>query len=175
MIRLPLRNESSGLSRKLYSIENLKTLLDALKNDADVLLLFLRYIEQIEVYYISNDGNLDKVFSVEAEKASREYIRNAKERFFQEIFEYHANAESSITFPCIKYMVNFYVHDAEVNMRKSCQWFVVHQVGSANREVMELSVEVSSLPWIGIAVPLTSDCHSRLFCFLPLPDSEDVI
>jgi len=50
MIRLPLRNESSGLSRKLYSIENLKTLLDALKNDADVLLLFLRYIEQIEEY-----------------------------------------------------------------------------------------------------------------------------
>ena len=174
MIRLPLRNQPSDLSKKLYSIENLKSLLDALKNDAEILLLFLRYIEQIEVYYISDSGDITKVFSVEAEKASREFIRNAKSKFFQEIAHYHANAECSVTFPHIKYMVNFYIHDVKLSKQKYCQWLVIHQVGSANREIMEVSDEVTSLPWIGIAVPLTSNCPSRLFCFLPLPDSEDV-
>jgi len=174
LIRLPLRRQSSDLSEKLYSIENLKSLLDALKNDAKVLLLFLRNIEQIEVYSINEIGGKAKVFSVEAEKASKDFIRSAKDAFFKEIVQYHSEAESSIKFPRVMYTVNYYIHDAEESQQKNCQWFVTHQVGSAYKDIMKASAEISSLPWIGIAVPLTVDCPSRLFCFLPLPDSEDV-
>ena len=41
IIRLPLRDSPSEISSKLYTITKLKSLLSALKRDAEVLLLFL--------------------------------------------------------------------------------------------------------------------------------------
>ena len=174
MIRLPLRNELSDMSEKLYSVETLKSLLDALKSDAEVLLLFLRYIEQIEVHFINARGKVSRVFCVEAEKAYRDHTRQIKQGFFHDITCYHANFRSSVTFPQVKYRIDINIHDTEFRVPKRSNWFVMHQVGSADKEIMDASVKMCNLPWVGLALPLTPQCSSRLFCFLPLPDSKEV-
>ena len=64
LIRFPLRNKPSELSDKLYTTAKLKSILKALKDDASILLLFLRYIEKIEVFTINASGFVTKLFSV---------------------------------------------------------------------------------------------------------------
>lgn len=135
MIRLPLRKEPSTMSEKVYSIDTLKILLDALKNDAEVLLLFLKHIEQIEVYHINKGGKLNKIFCVEAGKANtRDVTRQIKHRFFQDVAHYHANLESSVKFPVMQYKIDIYIQDAEVKSSQHCQWFIMHLVGSADKK-----------------------------------------
>ena len=55
--------------------------------------------------------------------------------------------------------------------RTDCQWLVMNWVGSANSEITK---RMLNLLWLGLAVPLTLQRPSRPFCFLPMPDSEEV-
>ena len=172
IIRLPLRNSPSEISSKRYTITKLKSLLSALKKDAEILLLFLRYVECIKVYTISLTGEVTKIFSVEADASTEKKIREAKNIFFNEVEEYHANSISSVSFPHLQYRVTVSVEDLET--RSDCQWLVMNWVGSANTEILEMSNRMLNLPWLGLAVPLTLQKPSRLFCFLPMPDSDEV-
>ena len=56
LFRFPLRNMPSKLSDKQYTIETLRALTSALKNDAKFLLLFLQSVDRIEVYEIQQNG-----------------------------------------------------------------------------------------------------------------------
>ena len=171
IIRLPLRNSPSEISSKQYTVSKLKSLLSALKKDAEILLLFLRHVESIKVYTIDPRGKVAKIFSVEADTSS-ELRREMKTKFLNEVEEYHANSTNSVLFPCLQCKVTITVQDS---LEKSnCQWLVMNCVGSPNKEILELSNRILNLPWLGLAVPLTSPNPSRLFCFLPMPDSEEI-
>ena len=172
LIRFPLRKESSGLSDKLYTIPKLKELLKALNDDAAILLLFLRYVERIEVFTIDANSLVTKIFSVEIDKASECQRRQLKLAFLSEVGEYYSNPSSSL--PHLQYEATITVYDVQVGTHSECQWIIMHWVGSKDKDVIKASSKVSSLPWIGLAVPLTLQCSSRLFCFLPLPDSKEV-
>ena len=172
LIRFPLRKEPSGLSDKLYTIPKLKELLKALNDDAAILLLFLRYVERIEVFTIDANSLVTKIFSVEIDKASECQRRQLKLAFLSEVGKYHSNPSSPL--PHLQYEATITVHDVQVGTHCECQWIIMHWVGSRDKDVIKASSKVSSLPWIGLAVPLTLQCSSRLFCFLPLPDSKEV-
>ena len=172
IIRLPLRDSPSEISSKLYTITKLKSLLSALKRDAEVLLLFLRHVESIKVYTINPRGKVTKIFSVEADTSSVTERREAKNKFFNSVEEYHANSICAVSFPHLQYEVTISVQDLENSA--DCHWFIMNWVGSPSSEVLEMSNKMLNLPWLGLAVPLTFQISSRLFCFLPMPDSEEV-
>ena len=172
LIRFPLRNEPSELSDKLYTTEKLKSLLKALKNDASILLLFLRSLERIEVFTINTSSFVTKLFSVEADKATEMARKNLKETFFKEVKQFHSVPGTSL--PFLQYEVKISVHDIELGTQNTHQWIVANWVGSENQGILDASERVCSLPWLGLAASPNSQCPSRLFCFLPMPDSEKV-
>ena len=169
LIRFPLRNEPSELSDKLYTTAKLKSLLKALKDDASILLLFLRYIEKIEVFTINTSSSVTKLFSIDADIATQRSKRNT---FFKQVQQYHS-APGSIL-PYLQYEVTISVHDIELNTHANHQWIIANWVGSEIKQIVDASQRVCSLPWLGLAASLTSQCPNRLFCFLPMPDSEEV-
>ena len=172
IIRFPLRKESSELSDKLYSVANLNTLLLSLKDDAAILLLFLRYVEKIEVFTINTSNTVSKIFSVEMDESTEYNRRKLKTKFLKDVTAYHSNPRSQL--PHLQYETTVTVHNFQTRKQLDYQWLVIHWVGSRDKDVKEASSKVCSLPWIGFAVPLTLECPSRLFCFLPLPDSKEV-
>ena len=174
LIRFPLRNEPSGLSNKLYTIAKLNELLKALKDDAVILLLFLRHVEKIDVFKINVSSLVSKIFSVETDRATENQRRQLKASFLSEVEKYHSDSSSQL--PRLQYEARITVHDVQLGTQSDYQWMIMHWVGSRDRDVLDASNKVYSLPWIGIAVPLSSHlhCSSRLFCFLPLPDSNEV-
>ena len=172
MIRLPLRLKPSSLSNTLYDIKKLKVLINALIDDAGILLLFLRYIEKVEVFAINDKGRVSKSFSVKLYKA--ENIRTLKNDFFAEIKKYYANSKNFKRLPQLQYEVTVVIQDFELDSEKDCHWVIVHRVGYEKQEIVKDLKKISGLPWIGVALPLSSQCFSRLFCFLPMPDSKEI-
>ena len=172
LIRFPLRNEPSELSDKLYTTTKLKSILKALKDDASILLLFLRYIEKIEVFTINASSSVTKLFSIESDKATERARLTLKDTFFNQVKQYHSNPSTSL--PTLQYEVTITVHDIEVGTRTSHQWIIANWVGSSNQQIVDSSQKVCSLPWIGLAASVNSQLSNRLFCFLPMPDSEEV-
>ena len=172
LIRFPLRNEQSDLSDKLYTTAKLKSILKALKDDASVLLLFLRYIENIEVYTINTSSFVTKLFSVETDKATERARKTIKDAFFTQVKQFHS--DPSALLPTLQYEATISVHDIELGTHANHQWIVANWVGSKNKQILEASQRVCSLPWLGLAASLNSQSSSRLFCFLPMPDSKEV-
>ena len=173
MIRLALRNKPSLLSSTLYDIEKLKLILNALKDDAKILLLFLRYIEKVEVSVINNRNKVSKIFSMKIDKAA-ETIRSSKKDFFIQVKDHYANPCTSKPLPQLQYEVTIVIEDFELNLFKASQWVIVHRIGSEEPSFLNASKKGCSLPWVGVAIPLSSQSLRRLFCFLPMPDSEEV-
>ena len=172
LFRFPLRNEPSELSDKLYTTEKLKSLLKALKDDASILLLFLRYIEKIEIFTINCSSFVTKHFSVEADKVTEMARKNLKETFFKEVKQFLSVPGTKL--PFLQYEVTISVHDIELGTQSIHQWIVANWVGSENKEILDASQRLYSLPWLGLAASPNSQCPSRLFRFLPIPDSEEV-
>ena len=172
LIRFPLRSKRSELSDKLYTTAKLKSLLKALKDDASILLLFLRYIEKIEVFTINTSSFVTKLFSVEADKATERSRKNSKDVFFKQVKQFYSVPGSSL--PFLQYEVTISVHDIELGTHANHQWIVANWVGSQDKGILDASQRVCSLPWLGLAASLNSQNSSRLFCFLPMPDSKEV-
>ena len=172
LIRFPLRNEQSELSYKLYTTVKLKSLLKALKDDASILLLFLRYIEKIEVFTINTSSFVTKLFSVEADKATERSRKTLKDTFFSQVKQFHSVPGTSL--PFLQHEVTISVHDIELGKHADHHWIVANWVGSENKEILEASQRVCSLPWLGLAASPASQFPSRLSCFLPMPDSEEI-
>ena len=172
LIRFPLRNEKSELSDKLYTTEKLKSILKALKDDASILLLFLRYIEKVEVFTINTSSFVTKLFSVQTDGATEKVRKNSKHTFFKKVKKFYSAPGTQL--PFLQYEVTISVHDIELGSQSIHQWIVANWVGSESKEILDASQRVCSLPWLGLAASPTSQCPSRLFCFLPMPDSEEV-
>ena len=136
------------------------------------MLLFLRYIEKIEVFTINTSSSVTKLFSIESDKATERARVTLKDAFFNQVKQYHSNASTSL--PTLQYEVTIAVHDTEVGTHTNHKWIVANWVGSNNKQIVDASQKVCSLPWIGLAASVNSQPSSRLFCFLPMPDSEEV-
>ena len=172
LFRFPLRNERSDLSDKLYTTAKLKLILKALKDDASILLLFLRYIEKVEVFTINTSNFVTKLFSIETDKATEGARKSLKDAFFKQVKLFHSVPGTSL--PFLQCEVTTSVHDIEVGKHTNHHWIIANWVGSENKEIRDASKAMCSLPWLGLAASLTSQCPSRLSCFLPMPDSEEV-
>ena len=68
LFRFPLPTTVSKLSENIYTVDKLHELLEALKSDRKLFLLFLRSVDTIKVNEILADGKQKELFSISVEE-----------------------------------------------------------------------------------------------------------
>ena len=172
IFRLPLRREASGLSHSIYSIQKLTELLDALREEAKYLLLFLKSVCKIEVLHISQAGEHDS-FCVKITPDSFSKVLKEHNLFLQQLKRAHKRDPYRIT-DVISNTVELSVIVTDNNQTKNqsgtSSWLITNYVGSTDSSVQAAAAELHILPWVGAALELGgSSAGGRIFCFLPMP------
>ena len=188
LFRFPLRVEKSGLSDNLYTPQSLNELIDELKDEAKFLLLFLRYVNTVEVYEIPwlERNKCELCFRVQIAPKDQIVLTRQRAHFKEMLEKQHMSTPFKISIP-ITSVQKFDVIATEkriglgisVQSRKTASWLVANQVGSVNEKVLEAAKKQHVFPWVGVAMELnaSSECSvdkvscsdGRVFCFLPMP------
>ena len=176
LFRFPLRKAPSDLSENCYTVQKLHDLLVALRDEAKFLLLFLRSIQEIEVYEISEFGQQNLSFQVAIHE--KDDVCHKREHFMNELRT--ASAQAGALPYCITRSIDL-VTDFHVQVTDQFQhtttvshWLVANQVGSQNETVLHIAAKQHVFPWVGAALELSDDSSlptssGRIFCFLPMP------
>ena len=170
LFRFPLRTRASGLSENIYTVEKMNELIDALRSEAKLLLLFLRSIQTIEVYNIDSRGHQSRTFQATIAESCLANVSEKRRDLLTQLKSCHADAQYNFS-NVIEYTAKFdiSVYDKAVGRSVTSRWVVANQVGSANAAVRATSVKQKVFPWVGTAVELDSPGDGRIFCFLPMP------
>ena len=175
LLRFPLRNKPSKLSKELYTISKLQVLLESLKAEAKYILLFLRSVCSIEVIEISVHNTLKSVFKVSVDTYT--YIQHItqQQQLLSDIQSTFIIDSLSSVRKVIKSSDHFNIEVHDDSSYSKHEWIVVNQVGRDDTEVMQLAEKHHVLPWVGTAFEVSSIpcCGGRIFCVLPLP-IEDI-
>ena len=167
--RFPLRTYPSKLSQTEYTKEKVDKLFESLREEASIILLFMKNIQHISVYERIDDGDEVKcIFKVEIAPEMCEMVKQKRQIMLQNAIEEDLTESSYIVDVCFS-------SDSE---QKCFQWLVLNQIGlEGDERIAELSEKLSLLPWVGCAVPLNENAQKedsgRIFCFLPLPRDVD--
>ena len=181
IFRFPLRDKASGLSDNTYTTESLTNLIDEVKEEAKVLLLFLRSVHTVEVYDIPQmETKCYLHFRVQVAPESQAKLIQQRAAFLTNLREKHLLNPFKIT-QCIADVVKLDVRitDTVGQLPEECvSWLIANQVGSSNKQILKAAAKQHVFPWVGVAMKLSApptcdSCESlsggRVFCFLPLP------
>lgn len=176
LFRFPLRSAPSDLSKKEYTKDKVRRLFHALEEEASVILLFLKNIEEIGLFE-TDESNIGRhVFTVRLSDSCREEVRQQKKAFLSEVKRLR-DGQIQITHLSLHLGV---VELTESGLAVENKWLVYHQVDARNSSLKQLSLDLGLLPWVGFAAPLNeskrqalSSNGGRIFCFLPLPPDAD--
>ena len=170
LFRFPLRNKPSKLSTKLYSTERVKELFEVFKEEAGIILLFLKNVEEISLYETNETLKEKRLFAVKVSIDCVEEVRKRRKQFLEEAEELLYSEDSECAVKPMKVTI------VESSSSAKHDWFVCNCVSTEDKRLQELSAKLKLPPWIGIARPLNgSNCEAldksggRIFCFLPLP------
>ena len=167
LFRFPLRITSeSKLSKTLYNESMINNLFESLRQEASIILLFLKNVQHISIFRRTKDGNLSCVFKVEISNDTRSQVTIQREKLLSSAAQTTSINES-------KFIIGMNITSDGIT--SSARWLVVNQIGSNNRRIIQLRKKLCLLPWIGLAVPISdsSVTDGRIFCFLPLPPDVD--
>ena len=169
LFRFPLRiTPESDLSKTVYSESMINTLFESLRQEASIILLFLKNVQRISIFKRTNEGHLNCVFKVEVSNDTQNQLTTQRNKLLCAAKETTSVVESKVIIG-----INI-TSDGRMTSEK---WLVVNQIGSNNRRITELRTKLCLLPWIGLAVPINEGCtpvtDGRIFCFLPLPPDVD--
>ena len=170
LFRFPLRTCPSKLSQTQYTKEKIDMLFESLREEASIILLFMKNIQHISVYErMEGDKEVKCIFTVEIAPEMCETVKQER----QEMLE--SAVEGGVT-ESLSYIVDFCF--SSKSEKKCFKWLVLNQIGLERDErIAELSENLSLLPWVGCAVPLNRNAQKedmgRIFCFLPLPHDVD--
>ena len=178
LFRFPLRKHPSDLSHSMYTVDSLIKLVDALRDEAKFLLLFLRCVHTVEVYNISSSIK-QPVLYLQVRIAPEHQATLSKQRasFLSELKSKHKLSKYNIA-PCISSVSAFTINITDIESKqsmKSITWLVANQVGSSKRDILDAAKRQLCFPWVGVAMELHDDeshvCSGagRVFCFLPMP------
>ena len=171
LFRFPLRDTCSELSENIYTVSKLHKLLSALKEEAKLLLLFLRSIDTIEVFQLTENGE-QKLFQVEI--AERQQTYQDRKDFMDKLKSAHELQSYSIS-QYINVVADFHVTVTDGGCNTLSHWLVANQVGSLSPTVQTAAMTQHVFPWVGVALALDDGTSSsptsagRTFCFLPMP------
>ena len=145
-------------------------LIEALKAEAKLLLIFLRSVTCIEVFEVATNGNhtllfqtkiTDDVFLKDLTQKRSDLVTKVKRSYDQ--YKYNSSEIHSFT---ARFDISTYDHR---NGPGTARWLVANQVGSSISAVQTASVKQKVFPWVGTALDLDNPCNGRIFCFLPMP------
>ena len=173
IFRLPLRTEASGLSDNTYNTQRLTELLDALREEAKYLLLFLKSVCKIEVVHISQAGQHKTSFCVEIAPSDFADVSFKRDLLLKDLTLAHKKHPYQIN-NVISFTAEFSVAVTDNNSRKNqagtSRWLVTNYVGSADPKVQAAAEKQCTFPWVGAALELgDNSVGGRIFCFLPMP------
>ena len=176
LFRFPLRNEQRDkrVSKHIYDVNNLRSLLTALREEAKCILLFLRSVRTVEVFEISRSGNHSNLLKMSICETSGDSL-GPKRRRFQENLKMRFEAQSFGIRNTLSQIVHVQVDvsDYQQGTDGSSKWLVANQVGSQSAEVRKLANTLKVFPWVGVALETSADelekSGGRVFCVLPMP------
>ena len=174
LFRFPLRNIPSNLSSEVSTIDSVRQLLHALKEEAKFLLLFLRSVCSIEVIEILDTHKQKTSFKVSISSCDALLHKQQQQSLVKQVETAFTGAYS---IECIIQQSNTFSIELYNNgVVTEHKWLVVHRVGSENKEVLALAQQQHVLPWVGTAVEIGKQCDSnskgRIFCCIPLPTED---
>ena len=169
LFRFPLRDASSELSETTYTVSKLHKLLAALKEEAKFLLLFLRSIDTIEVFELTEHGE-QALFRVEIAERQQTYLD--RKNFMDQLKSAHERQSYSIS-QHINVVTDFHVTVADGGHTTESHWLIANQVGSQSPAVQTAAMKQHVFPLVGVALELKDGSAptsaGRIFCFLPMP------
>ena len=180
LFRFPLRTAPSKLSQTLYSPEKVHTLFESFTADAHLILLFLQYLESIELYVRDvSDTEARRTFQVRITDDSLRVVREKREEFRSQITTGQLKPEPvRVTYPIT---IETVAYDQGMNSDTQRHSFLVTNYfcgGNVSSEFENLAKDkdLSYLPLVGVAMPIperaenqTPNIKGHVFCFLPLP------
>ena len=169
LFRFPLRiTPESDLSKTVYTESMIKKLFESLRQEASIILLFLKNVQRISILERTNEGHLNCVFKVEVSDDTQNQLTTERKKLLRAAKETTSVVESKVIIG---------INITSGGRITSGKWLVVNQIGSTNRRITQLRTKLCLLPWIGLAVPIndggTPVTDGRIFCFLPLPPDVD--
>lgn len=169
LFRFPLRKTlESKLSKTIYNESMIDNLYESMRQEASIMLLFLKSVQSICIYKRTNDGESSCVFKVEMSSDTRDQVMQERKKLLE-------GAIQTTCFVQSKCIIGINVtKDRKI---KSERWLVVNRIDSGNKRISELRTKLCLIPWIGLAVPIDKGHppirDGRIFCFLPLPPDVD--
>ena len=178
--RFPLRNScrERRVSSHVYDINKLRDLLTALREEAKVMLLFLRSVKTVEVHEISecspweiSEPHCSDLLKVSVQDMLSDQV-SKRVRFNQELKTAFRINSYRIMRP-----IELTVHIRVTVIDKICRsnssvsdWLVASRVGSQSTDIHCAAEALRALPWVGVALEITSEpSGGRVFCVLPMP------
>lgn len=174
IFRFPLRKKPSDLSENIYDIPKVHTLINALRKEAKLLLIFLRSVDTIEVYDILRDGSQKLCFKTEILDKYKQSLGRKRKKLLDRLrSEYDSksyNISGGFEFSA-KFSIRVSGMDLSETEHGESSWLVCNQVGSDNKAILEAAKKQKVFPWVGAAFELKEvpKCGGRIFCFLPMP------
>ena len=173
IFRFPLRTTPSKLSDVLYDVPKVQKLIDALHEEAKLLLVFLRSVDTIEVYNITRDGSHQLCFKTEIADQHKSSVGHKRDMFIKKLKSEYASNSYNIS-EYFGFSADFKIKVSGAGLsekqRGESHWLICNQVGSSNKAVLESAAKQKVFPWVGTALELTNASEKgRIFCFLPMP------
>ena len=170
LFRFPLRNRESNLSSDVYTIDKLHSLLHTLKEEAQYLLVFLRSVCSIEICKITESNETLSLFKVNVSERDYHLRLSQQKQLISRVESTFTGQSQYSVRDIIKDVSHFNIEKVDSGTVSNYDWLVVNQVGSDDKDVMQLAEKQHILPWVGTAMNLKDlISNGRIFCVLPLP------
>ncbi len=172
LFRFPLREKPNNMSKKTWTPKEMRKLILVFKEEADILLLFLRSVECVKVYEIDENGSHSLMFEVNIAEDSLKDLCQKKDDFKSRLGDAFGKCRDyGIQRPVyFTAEINVCVKSGEGTTTGNSEWLVSNWVGSKDHEVQEAAKNECIFPWVGTALKLGSKIErGRLFCTLPMP------
>ncbi|XP_022809377.1 sacsin-like [Stylophora pistillata] len=180
MFRFPLRTKPSKLSQTLYTTQKVQTLFESFEADAHLILLFLQYLESIELFVREEtESDAKRTFQVRITNDTLQLVREKRSEFRSKISSGELLPEAvKVTYPITIEAITYSQGMQNPSERHSflvTNFFCGGEISSEFRTLAS-DQDLSYLPLVGVAMALperpeneTPNIKGHVFCFLPLP------
>ncbi|XP_035698973.1 sacsin-like [Branchiostoma floridae] len=170
IFRFPLRQTASELSKTLYKEEKVVDLFESFKADGDIVLLFMHHVRSIRLMTKDITGHSTTDYRVSMISQSEQGRENCFTTEVKEALKVPVDSRETVVSTCRMSMT--------IDGEPTRDWLVTSYVKGRgiSEEARELSEELSLLPWVGVAMPLSAGdgrFDGRTFCCLPLPAGHE--
>ncbi|CAH1252746.1 SACS [Branchiostoma lanceolatum] len=169
IFRFPLRQTSSRLSKTIYGNQKVVDLFDSFKADGDIVLLFLHHVRSIKLMTREATGHSATDYRVSMCSQSEQEREKRFTTEVKEALKVKVDKRETVVSTCRFSMT--------IVGGLTRDWLVTSYVKGRgiSEEARSLSEELSLLPWVGVAMPLTGEgkLDGRTFCCLPLPAGHE--